>query len=179
MRTRNRLIGWLILCCGVATFRFGPGILGLEDAGRQAWLAVPGVILPLVAALACYRAAKLSFAGDRKAWRNFSVASALYLLGNLCYLYYTLADVQLLFPTWPELSFLVMAIFFTIGMFQYGSGQYLISRIHRPQQRCREVGILHQYALGELKLEGVCIEPGIMEDIEKACQKPVVAELPA
>jgi hypothetical protein len=113
----------------VAIFQFGPSLIGLDDAGRGLIRNIPALVSPLVAALTCYLAAAVSQGSDRKAWRNFGIGSSLYLFGNACYLYYGLYEIDAPFPTLPELSFFLMGVFFTVGMFQYGAGKHLVTRI--------------------------------------------------
>jgi hypothetical protein len=112
-----------------AVFQFGPGLLGLDQFGQQLGLIIPGLVSPLAAALTCYLAGGVSEGADRKAWRNFGTGSLLYFFGNACYVYFSLSEIDAPFPTLPELSFFLMAVFFTIGMFQYGAAKHLITRI--------------------------------------------------
>ena len=125
----QRSISLLAVCCWAATFQFGPTLLGLSDSAAAMSLAVSSLLSPLAAALSSFWAASLSEGSDRKAWRSFGAGCSLYFFGNLCYVYYGLSEVVAAFPTWPELSYFLMAICFTVGMFQYGAAKHLISRI--------------------------------------------------
>lgn len=129
MKSIHRLIVFAAVCAWVGVFQFGPGILGVDEAGMMIWITIPGLVSPFVAALACYCAAAISWETDRKAWRSFGFGCTFYFLGNLCYLYYGLYEIDAPFPTLPELSYFILALFFTIGMFQYGAARHLISRI--------------------------------------------------
>jgi diguanylate cyclase (GGDEF)-like protein/PAS domain S-box-containing protein len=129
LTSTGRTIAFFLICAWVGLVQFGARYLGLDDAARTAWLAIPGVVAPLAAAIACFWAAALSEGTDRKAWRNFGVGGSLYFFGNACYVYFALSGIDVPFPTLPELSFFLMAVFFTVGMFQYGAAKHLVSRI--------------------------------------------------
>ena len=129
MNASQRSIALIIVGSWVAVFQFGPGLLPLDQFGQELFLTIPGLLSPLAAALTCYLAAVVSEGGDRKAWRNFGIGSSLYFFGNACYLYYGLYEIDAPFPTLPEFSFLLMAVFITFGMFQYGAAKQLITRI--------------------------------------------------
>ena len=129
MSSFHRVFAGLVVAGWVVLFQFGADLLALEGLARSMWLSVPALGGPLAASIACTLAAWLSEGSDRRAWRNFAVGGALYVIGNLFYLYYGLNGIETVFPTLPELCFLLMALFFTAGMFEYGAAKHLISRI--------------------------------------------------
>ena len=118
----------LVLTSLLALFALGPDSpLGGEGYTLLSMLAQLGG--PLLAAMMCLFAARRSTGSDRRAWTNFTIGSALYLAGNLIYLGLYVMAVQPGFPSVPEAAYFVMAIFFALGMFQFGNVGPQISRL--------------------------------------------------
>ncbi len=104
----------------MALFWFGPGLLGLDVEGRLYWAAAAQLGGPLVAAVFCAMAAWRSHDGDRTAWLCFAAGASIYVLGNLCYLYWGVIGYDPVFPTWPDAAYFVMAMCFAAGIVSYG-----------------------------------------------------------
>ena len=125
---RRMAIGCLfILALGM--FAQAPALLALDAEGMQLLTGVATLGGPLAALVFCLLAARASEGSDRAAWVSFALGSACYLAGNLCYLYLVLAGIDLGFPTAPEGFFFAMALFFVVGIFQYGKVRKQISRL--------------------------------------------------
>jgi diguanylate cyclase (GGDEF)-like protein len=127
---RRHFLAFAIFTGAIATFYFGPDILSFDGDIRTLWLAVAQIVGTFLACIACFVAARHGEPGDRAAWRTFGTASALYLFGNLFYVYCGLAGYEPGFPTAPEAAYFVMGLFFAVGMAQYGNLSGKITRLH-------------------------------------------------
>jgi diguanylate cyclase (GGDEF)-like protein/PAS domain S-box-containing protein len=119
MGFRLRLLILCLFAAGLAGFAMGPGWLNLDGEALITWQAAATLVGPLAAAIACFVAARRGTPGERAAWRNFCIGSAIYFLGNAGYIALVLADRAPVFPSLPEAAFFVMAVFFAAGMLQF------------------------------------------------------------
>ena len=123
-------------CLALAAYWFGPRLLALEHTGMELWALVGQMGGPLAAAICCFVAVRRSEGSDRSAWVSFGSGSALYVVGNIFYVYYNLAGIVPVFPTTPEAAYFIMALFFATGMFQYGRVRERISRARTSTISC-------------------------------------------
>ena len=119
MSFRQRILIACLLAASLAVFATGPSLLSLDADGVIVWLAAATLTGPLVATIAAFVASRRGTDGERAAWRNFCIGSALYFLGNVGYLALALVDRAPVFPSLPEAAFFVMALFFAAGMLQF------------------------------------------------------------
>ncbi len=119
MSIGRQLIILSCLAAALAVFWLAPDVLHLDAAGMNGRAMLAQLGGPLVAAMCCAVAAWRSTGGDRSAWWAFAAGSALYLIGNLAYLFAVLANIELSFPSLPDSAFFVMAGFFAGGIFGY------------------------------------------------------------
>jgi diguanylate cyclase (GGDEF)-like protein/PAS domain S-box-containing protein len=125
----ERVLPPALLVTAVVFFVVGPAAFALGDTGTHWWFNMGWTIAPLVAALACFRAAALSNGSDRKAWRDFGLGCALWLAGTLYWEFYDLQGIEAPFPSPADLGYLLTCVFFITGMYHFGS----IPRINRVQ----------------------------------------------
>ena len=125
---RHRLLAALIYLAVLALFALAANG-GLGGHAHAAMTLVTQLGGPILAAAFCRLAARRSTGNDRKAWNNFTIGSSLYLAGNLAYFILILLEVPQDFPSLPEATFFAMALFYAVGIFQYGNVGSQISRL--------------------------------------------------
>ena len=128
MTLAQRFLIYGLAGIGLLAFGLGPTWLGLDLMGHVQWVAVAQIGGPLVSAICCFIASRMSTGGDRGAWLAFGAGSSLYFVGNVVYAYFAFAGIETTFPAAPEVAFFALAALFAIGMFHYGKLRQRISR---------------------------------------------------
>jgi diguanylate cyclase (GGDEF)-like protein len=133
----RRLLTFIVGRRPVALLTYA-SLLALLALGPQSALSGDGYLLlsmavqlggPLLATIVCLLAARRATGSDRRAWASFTIGSALYFGGNVLYLGFFILGIPAGFPSLPEAAYFAMAIFFALGMFQYGNVGPQISRL--------------------------------------------------
>lgn len=102
----------------------GPGLLALDEAGRDLWLQGAWLAAPSLAAGACLEASRRSRGTDRRAWRFLGAGCVLWALGTLTW---SLSGST--FPSFADAAYILTCVLLVPGMYYYGIDRRQVTRV--------------------------------------------------
>ncbi|MFW6027983.1 MAG: diguanylate cyclase domain-containing protein [bacterium] len=133
-----------LLAVGLVLFALVPWAMDLEASGTETWYVIGWLVAPLWAGLATLHTSMKCDGSARRAWRNFSLASFLWMAGTITWAGYGWAGAVLPFPSLADAFYISTTFAFMTGMFHYslkGSGGSLIQVTNFGLATCAVVAI--------------------------------------
>ena len=119
-------LGVLTLLAAVLfVFSIVPSAMRLDGSGTELWYVVGWTVSSFSAGLAAWRAAAMSDASARKAWRSFSLGCFSWMAATLTWAGYGWVGAVLPFPSAADAFYIGTSVMFIIGLYHYslpGSG---------------------------------------------------------
>lgn len=100
-------------------FLLGPSLFGLGESGRSWWVNSGWVLSSSLAALACGLAAARGAGADRRAWRDFALASASWAIGTAYWAYVEITSGVAAFPSAGDICYGISTFFLLTGVLRF------------------------------------------------------------